>query len=95
MARFCFYIAKLGFLPAQLASWYIILSYCLLILPSSEPIPASSSLPSWVSHHRIPLNHAIIVVNFVIHLVLISLHQYSHWKVFLTDPGYFSSFYSS
>lgn len=78
-----YYFIRLCFFLAQAVSWYIIITYTTVILPYSEPTSDKT------------LNTCLIAVNYVIHLVFISLHHYSHWMTFLSDPGYVSTFYKS
>ena len=41
------------------------------------------------------LNDLIIYTTYLVHLVLISLHHSSHWRTFLSDPGYFKTYYGA
>lgn len=77
-----YYVIKIGFFLAQAVSWYIIATYMIVILPYSEPTSNKA------------LNICLIVLNYVAHLIFISLHHYSHWMTFLTDPGYVSSYFN-
>ena len=74
-----YYCIKIGFVLAQAVSWYIIATYTIVILPYAEPTSIKA------------LNIALIALNYVAHLIFISLHHYSHWMTFLTDPGYVST----
>ena len=92
MASCTYYLCRLAFFFAQAVSWYIILTYLVAILPYAEPILLDKNGNTWVQTHREKLNLGIVLVNLCLHLVFISLHHYSHWKVFLSDPGYIKSF---
>lgn len=64
-------------------SWYIIATYTLVILPYAEPTSNKT------------LNVCLIALNYIAHFTFISLHHYSHWMTFLTDPGYVSSYFKT
>ena len=66
-----FRICQLGFIVAQLLSWYIIITYTFVILPYAEP----TSNPT--------LNIALIILNYIFHAIFIFLHHWSHWRIFL------------
>ena len=76
--RIAYYLIKLLFFVAQAVSWYIIATYCVAILPYADP-------KRW--------RGVLIGLNYGLHFVFISLHHYSHWMTFLSDPGYYDSFY--
>jgi hypothetical protein len=79
--RILYHCIKLMFFMAQAVSWYIIATYCFVILPYADPTENKN------------MNMALIAINYIVHFVFISLHHYSHWMVFLTDPGYYETFY--
>ena len=54
--RFC----QLGFFVAQFAAWWIILTYCIVVLPNSKPT------------NNVYANYFLIGVNYIIHIICIS-----------------------
>ena len=81
MAPLKFHIVKLMFLVAQAAAWYIQITYCFTILPYSSPTKIK-----WV-------NVILVVLNYLIHIILTTLLHFSHWRTFLSDPGYVKSYF--
>jgi hypothetical protein len=54
-----------------------------VILPYSEP--TKSPVLNWI----------LVLFNYALHFIFVGLHQYSYWKVSLTDAGYVSSHFET
>lgn len=80
---FFYYLCKLGYLMGLCTSWYIIATYCYVILPTSKPTKNED------------INLLLIIINYGIHFILIGFQQYSYFMVQYKDPGYFKSFYEA
>ena len=78
-----FYMCKLFFFVGQAISLYIILTFTLVTLPTSEPTKNKT------------LNYLLIGINYIFHFFAAGLHQYSYWKVAFSDAGYFGDMYKT
>lgn len=81
MASFSFHCFKITFILAQALTYFIQFQYIFRILPYSNPTGNKYA------------DLSLVVLNYVIHFTFTGLLHISHWRTYLTDPGYVKTHY--